>query len=245
MAKSKNNTNNKLNTKAIELKNSLKSLYSSIERYYVNNFYYELLHKENPNSFTQLVLSRISPGMKVLELGLSPGTLTMEAALKRAEAIGIDAKPMKVVIAENLKHIEYDKFSLINKLDNINVDPEELLKAKFSVMQFNDLEFASDYFDLIFSNAGIEEGDIKLFLEEANKTLQSGGSLILKINKKNNLCYDFNEAKGKAKISKVNDGLIIKWAKNNKLKLIKKESSITTIPGTSKKDVSTILEFKK
>lgn len=170
-----------------QLKTNLKQLYKELENYFAVNVYYETVQKEHPNRLIRLLLSRVVDVSKavgkpsVLELGLNPGILSIEVALKNAKAFGVDTSPMKVVIAENLKHIEYDKFELIQKVDNYKLPIENLLTCKFQVNNFNDLSFKDGQFDIIFSNDSLENTGIQEVLDEAVRCLKTNGELIISL----------------------------------------------------------------
>ena len=203
----------------LALKKELKLLYRNIEKYFAINTYYEIVKKKNPDKLVSLLLSRIKTGHKVLEFGLNPGILTVEAALKNADAIGIDASPMKVVIAESLKHIEYEKFEFIQKLDKMKLPFEKILSCKFRVMPLNYLEFKDESFDIIFSNAGIEQGDLSSYFDEIHRCLDYKGELIIKIDLKRDLTLLIQKAGKEEHVIKATRPEIVKYLEENKMKM--------------------------
>lgn len=216
----KNNKKEAADSKSKQMKTGLKKLYKELDNYFAINVYYETTNKQHPNPFARLLLKRVTEISKntskptILELGLNPGILSIEVALKNAKACGIDKSPMKVVIAENLKHIEYDKFELIQKIDDYKLPIENLLTCKFHVNNLNDLHFDDNYFDIIFSNQAIDTTNIEEILNEAIRCLKPKGELIISFNLKEKLFLDNDSSKI------LNTSTIQNWVNNKNLEII-------------------------
>lgn len=209
--------------KVAKFKEDLHELYSNLEKYFAIDFYYQSVGKQNPNRLARTLLSKLQQGHKVLEVGLNPGVLTIEAALTGATAIGIDVAPMKVVIAENLKHIEYDKISLIQKLDDLNLSHENILSSKFNVMSYEHLDFADDFFHVIYSNEGLEDCNLTHILDEMKRCLVSKGLLLLHIDLDNNLLFDIGDESGELNVTKAKYLHLCNWAEANSFDVLIKE----------------------
>jgi 2-polyprenyl-3-methyl-5-hydroxy-6-metoxy-1,4-benzoquinol methylase len=216
--------NNDKEAETLFLKDELKKLYNNLENYFAINTYYEIVRKENPNKFARLLLSRVRQHSKILEYGINPGILSIEAAIKKAEVYGIDESPMKVVIAENLKHIEYEKFELIQKLDDINIPIDNILATKFKVMNFNNLEFDSATFDLIFSNNAILTGDLHSYLKEIDRCLDKNGEIILNLTFHKDLTFVSDKTEQGKYIDRADVDIISQWALKHNYEILFKET---------------------
>lgn len=202
------------------LKKDLQVIYRNLEKYYSMSIYYEAVGRENPNKLSTLLLSKIEYHSDVLEVGLNPGILTLEAALKFARSIGVDSSPMKVVIAENLKHIEHDKFNLLISLDNMKVNPENLLNSRFKVMNPASLEFPDKSFDFIVSDRALQDTEISVILDEMYRCLKPKAELLLNLDLNNNLTYELKRDDDETYILKLNSQTIKNWAQNKNMEIL-------------------------
>ena len=124
---------------------------------------------------------------------------------------------MKVVIAENLKHIEHDKLVLIEKLDKMYLPLENILSCKFQVVNYEKLKLPDNKFDIIFSNGGLENTELSCILNEALRCLKPEGSFIIYFDFTKNLTID------EKKSIKAKSGNIHKWIQANQLTIIEEE----------------------
>lgn len=207
----------------LQFKNDLQELYKHFEKYFAINSYYELIGKKNPDKLACILLSKVKEGYEVLEFGLNPGILTLEAAIKKAHATGIDASPMNVVIAESLKHIEHDKFSLIQNIDNWQIPVDRLLSCKFNVMNLSGLEFSDSHFDIIFSNGALENCEISSFLKEMTRCLKPNGEIILYFKISASLTLQIKKKYGEFFLKQLNYKTLQSWTNENNMNISYKQ----------------------
>lgn len=222
MKKSDQKNSNK--KKLASLKSDLLHLYDNLERYFVIDHYYVEVDKENPNRMAQMLLSKLQPGHEVLEIGLNPGILSLEASLKGVKAYGIDSAPMHVVIAENLKHIEYDKIKLLQKFDDWQLPVDNLLASRFIVANYDRLDFEDNQLHMIFSNGGIEECEMTQLLKEMLRCLVLQGQILLKIDYKKKLLYELETKSGETNVLKLKPKHMDSWIEKNNVELLLKET---------------------
>lgn len=192
--------NSKDNSQVKQLKADLIELYETLDNYYANNYYYELLAKPNPNHLSNIVLKKVSEGMKTVEIGLNPGVLTIECSLKKADAMGVDTSPMRVVIAENLKHIEHERFHLINKFDVLELEYENIPNTKYKVITPSTIDLPDNSIDLAFSDGAFKDIELNEIITETARILKPGAEFYIRINKKDNNKLKIDDKTIKSKV---------------------------------------------
>lgn len=105
-------------------------------------------------------LPHLEPGMKVLDCGCGPGSITTGIAQKVApgETLGIDVEERLIEIAQ------------------VNTENLETTNLRFAVGSVYELTFADKYFDAVFSHALLEHiNDPIKALKEMARVLRPGG----------------------------------------------------------------------
>jgi SAM-dependent methyltransferase len=114
-----------------------------------------------------LQLARIRPGQRVLDVGCGRGELVIHAALRGAEAVGIDYAEEAVRIAEEA-------------LAGCPLDIHE--RASFRVMNARRLDFPDESFDTAVMSDIVEHlypQELREALDETRRVLRRGGRLVV------------------------------------------------------------------
>jgi len=121
--------------------------------------------KLGPRFQKALQLARIRPGQRVLDIGCGRGELVIHAALRGAEAVGIDYAEEAIRIAEEAL---------------AGYTPDIHARASFRVMNARQLDFADESFDTAIMTDFVEHlypQELREALDETHRVLKRGGRL--------------------------------------------------------------------
>lgn len=126
-------------------------------RYHRELRHNRLMHRQHIDD----LLSRVRPGMKVLELGCSSGWLTLAAAQRGAEATGLDISPRSLQIGR-------DYYESIRETVSGSVS--------YQVTDLNTVELAPDTFDIVAVQGTLHHlVNLTHVIEEVYHALKPGG----------------------------------------------------------------------
>ena len=210
------------------LKNDLRDFYNNFPRYTTVGLYYQITKLSSDHKYNNYVLKYLQPDMKVLDIGMGSGIITMEMARIAKEVIGIDIASSVVDFASSIKKIELRRYKLIEDYKQKNLNTDKISNVSYQVDDAENLSFKDDTFDLIVAQDIIEHlpAPVKAIIQML-RCLKKGGKLILILHAPNintNLNIeswqkDISNMKNKDAVSKMNYGVLLSWFKRNKIKV--------------------------
>lgn len=124
-------------------------------------------HKVGPRFTKALSLAGELRGKRVLDVGCGRGEIVLQAALRGAEAWGIDYAPAAIAIAERALS---------------SAEPEARTRLHLACMDVKALEFGDESFDAVFMMDVVEHlypDELARALDELRRVLRPGGRLII------------------------------------------------------------------
>lgn len=122
----------------------------------------EFFGRRRAASHARFVLSHLMPGMKLLDVGCGPGTITVDLArlVAPGEVVGVDLEPSQIELAQTR--------AASDKIEN----------ARFQAADTYSLPFENDSFDAVFLHGVLEHlTDPIAALREVRRVLKPGGVL--------------------------------------------------------------------
>ena len=120
----------------------------------------DVLKKRCIKTHAQFLIPYLKPGMKILDCGSGPGSMTIDFAryLQRGEVIGVDIEESQIAIA------------------TADAKRENVTNVTFQTADVFDLPFADDTFDLVFSQGLLVHlPDPIQALQEQRRVTKKGG----------------------------------------------------------------------
>ena len=120
----------------------------------------QLLHRRNAENSAAYLLPHLKPGIRLLDLGCGPGTITvgLAAAVSPGEVHGIDMEETQIALAQSASQAG----------NHTN--------ATFQVGNALSLPFEDDYFDVVHAHAvAMHIPDTPALMAEAMRVLKTGG----------------------------------------------------------------------
>jgi ubiquinone/menaquinone biosynthesis C-methylase UbiE len=213
------------------LKNDLREFYNKFPRYTTLGSFYQVTKLSHIKLYNSYILPYLEPHMRVLDVGIGAGLLTLEMARVTKEVVGIDIASKVIDFAKNLKDIETRRFKLIEDYKRKNLRTDNINKnVQFYVADAENLPFKDNYFDVIVAQDIIEHlpAPIKA-INEMLRCLIPTGKCILILHTPNidiNLNIeswkkDISLMKNRDAVSKMNYNVLNSWLKRKKIKIFK------------------------
>lgn len=120
----------------------------------------EIMKSRTATENAKLFLRYATPGMRVLDVGSGPGTITVGLAstLTSSEVVGIDIESSQIEIAEEL------------------AKEKKLANCKFQTASIYELPFEDNSFDAVFGHTILMQlKDVERALSEIRRVLKPGG----------------------------------------------------------------------
>lgn len=211
------------------LKNDLKDFYSNFTRYTTIGSFYQTKKLSQDDKFIKYVLKYVEPGMKVLDVGIGAGLMTLELARISDDVTGIDIASSVIDFASDLKKIEIKRFKLIEDFKKLNYKSDNLEKINYQVEDIENPSFKNKKYDLIVAQDIIEHlpAPIRAITHMVN-SLNKGGKMVLIVHTpiiQPNLNIeewkkDISQMKNKDAVSRMNYNVLKTWFKRNNLKVL-------------------------
>lgn len=211
------------------LKNDLREFYNNFLKYTAIGSYYQVTRLARDNKYHNYIMKYLDEDMKVLDIGIGSGIMTMEMARIAKEVIGVDISSSVVDFAAALKNIEMRRYKLIEDYKRKNFNTANIANVSYQVDDVENLSFRSKTFDLIIAQDLIEHlpAPIKA-INQMLRCLKDNGILVLVLHTPNidtNLNIeswrrDISKMKNKDAVSKMNYNVLLSWFKRNKIKIL-------------------------
>ncbi|MEW5820089.1 MAG: class I SAM-dependent methyltransferase [Cyanobacteriota bacterium] len=214
------------------LKNDLRDFYNNFPKYTTIGSFYQITKLSSDSKYIKYIMKYIEPDMKVLDLGMGSGIITMEIARIAREVIGVDIASRIVDFAAALKNIEIKRYKLIEDFKRKNYNTSNIENVSYQVDDAENLSFKDNTFDLIISQDVIEHLPAPIrAINHMLRCLKPRGRLILVLHTPiidTNLNIDswkkdISKMKNKDAVSKMNYNVLQTWFKRNKIKIIEYE----------------------